>query len=50
MLLLVNRLAAADGMVHLTYTWKRQRIRHVTVDPAKLVLRPIVDGQWPKSE
>lgn len=25
-----------DGMVHITYTWKRQRIKHVVVDPKKL--------------
>lgn len=25
-----------DGMVHITYTWKRTRIKHVTVDPAAL--------------
>ena len=25
---------ATDGLVHLTYTWKRQRIKHVVVDPA----------------
>ena len=37
-----------DGKVHTTYTWKRQRIKHVTLDPAKLALRPIVDGKWPE--
>ena len=26
-----------DGMVHMSYTWKRQRVKHVVVDPAKLV-------------
>ena len=26
----------ADGRVHITYTWKRQRVRHVVVDPARL--------------
>jgi predicted neuraminidase len=30
-----------DGLVHVTYTWHRTRIRHVVIDPAKLVLRPI---------
>ena len=41
-------IQAADGLVHITYTWKRKRIRHVVVDPAKLELRPIKDGEWPK--
>ncbi len=41
-------IQTADGLVHLTYTWKRQRIRHVVLDPAKLNLRPIVDGKWPE--
>jgi predicted neuraminidase len=26
-------IQAADGRVHITYTWKRQRIRHVVLDP-----------------
>ena len=25
-----------DGLVHVTYTWKRERIKHVAVDPARL--------------
>lgn len=29
-------IQAADGMVHVTYTWKRQRIKHVVVDPSAL--------------
>lgn len=40
-------IQTADGLVHITYTWKRQRVKHVTVDPAKLKPRAIVDGQWP---
>jgi predicted neuraminidase len=30
-------IQAPDGLIHITYTWKRQRIKHVVVDPAKLV-------------
>ncbi|HMF92790.1 MAG TPA: sialidase family protein [Vicinamibacterales bacterium] len=28
--------SAADGLVHITYTWKRQRIKHVAFDPSVL--------------
>ncbi len=30
-------IQAEDGLVHMTYTWKRQRIKHVIVDPARIV-------------
>jgi predicted neuraminidase len=36
-----------DGLVHITYTWERKRIKHVVIDPAKLNLKPIVNGHWP---
>ena len=42
-------IQASDGMVHITYTWKRVRIKHVVIDPARLELRPIVDGVWPQN-
>jgi predicted neuraminidase len=29
-------IQAADGLVHITYTWKRQRIKHVVIDPKRL--------------
>ncbi|WP_080056361.1 sialidase family protein [Spirosoma aerolatum] len=29
-------IQTADGLVHITYTWKRQRVRHVIVNPEKL--------------
>jgi len=41
-------IQSADGKVHLTYTWKRTRVRHAVVDPRKLVLRPLIDGKWPE--
>jgi len=41
-------IQTADGQVHITYTWKRQKIKHVVVDPAKLAARPIVEGKWPE--
>lgn len=41
-------IQASDGLVHITYTWKRQKVRHVVVDPSKLVLRPILNGEWPR--
>lgn len=40
-------IQTADGLVHVTYTWKRQRIKHVVLDPKKLVLRDMPDGRWP---
>lgn len=41
-------IQAADGRVHATYTWRRRRVKHVVLDPAKLPLRPIVAGKWPQ--
>lgn len=29
-------IQSGDGLVHITYTWKRERIKHVVLDPAKL--------------
>lgn len=40
-------IQTADGLVHITYTWERRRVRHVVVDPKKLDLQPITDGKWP---
>ena len=40
-------IQSADGLVHITYTWKRQRIKHVVIDPAKLHTTPMRDGKWP---
>ncbi|KEO74274.1 sialidase family protein [Anditalea andensis] len=39
-----------DGMVHVTYSWHRRRIKHVVLDPSKFETYPIIDGQWPKDK
>ncbi|MEP6747316.1 MAG: sialidase family protein [Bacteroidota bacterium] len=36
-----------DGMVHIVYTWRRERIKHVMIDPSKLKGERITDGKWP---
>lgn len=41
-------IQTADGLVHVSYTWKRQRIKHTVMDPARLSPRPLRDGEWPK--
>jgi predicted neuraminidase len=37
-----------DGMVHIVYTWRRQKIKYVKVDPSKLEMVKIENGEWPK--
>ncbi len=40
-------IQARDGMVHITYTWNRKKVKHVVLDPKKLVSKEIKDGVWP---
>ncbi len=41
-------IQTSDGLVHTTYTWKRQRVKYVVLDPTKLKLRAMPNGEWPK--
>lgn len=36
-----------DGMVHVVYTWRRERIKYVKIDPTKLKGKAISEGKWP---
>jgi predicted neuraminidase len=40
-------IQTSDGLVHVTYTWKRQRIKHVVIDPRQLQSVPMQSGNWP---
>ena len=36
-----------DGLVHITYTWNRKQIKHVVLDPEKIIAQPFVSEEWP---
>lgn len=40
-------IQSGDGMVHIVYTWRRERIKYVKIDPKKLKGEPIVNEKWP---
>ncbi len=41
-------IQSADGLVHIVYTWRREKIKHVVVDPTKLHTSPIENEKWPE--
>jgi alpha-L-rhamnosidase len=40
-------IQSADGMVHIVYTWRRERIKYVKIDPKQLKSELIKSGKWP---
>jgi len=41
-------IQTSDGLLHFVYTWRRQKMKHVVVDPNQLELKKIKDGNWPE--
>jgi alpha-L-rhamnosidase len=41
-------IQSQDGLVHIVYTWKRDKVKHVVLDPAKLSTKPMSNGAWPQ--
>jgi predicted neuraminidase len=43
-------IQSAEGLVHITYTWKRMLIKHVTIDPALIEARAMNNNKWPEDK
>ncbi len=42
-------IQSKDGLVHMSYTWMRQRVKHVAIDPSKLKVGAVLSkGAWPE--
>lgn len=40
-------IQTSDDKIHVVYTWRRERIKHVEIDPSKLELTKIDSLEWP---
>lgn len=43
-------IQTSDGLLHFAYTWRRQKMKHVVVDPQKWRTKKIKKGLWPKKK
>jgi predicted neuraminidase len=43
-------IQADNGIIHITYTWNRKQIKHVIIDPAKIIAEPFTGGEWPEAK
>jgi alpha-L-fucosidase len=41
-------IQSKDGMIHVTYTWKRELVKYAVIDPSKIKAKPILNGAWPE--
>jgi predicted neuraminidase len=37
-------IQASDNLVHITYTWKRERIKHIVLDPKNIKEKPVASA------
>ncbi|HTD84980.1 MAG TPA: sialidase family protein [Candidatus Binatia bacterium] len=37
-------IQASDNLVHVTYTWKRERIKHIVIDPKNIKEKPVANA------
>ena len=42
-------LQTKDGTIQIVYTWRREKIKRVVLDPSKIKGEPIQNGNWPNS-
>ena len=40
-------IQSKDGIVHIVYTWRRERIKYVAINPKKIQMKEIINEQWP---
>ncbi|MDA1040117.1 MAG: exo-alpha-sialidase [Planctomycetota bacterium] len=40
-------IQTSDGLVHVTYTWNRRKVKHVVIDPKRLRPEPMPNCAWP---
>ncbi|MDR2148887.1 MAG: family 78 glycoside hydrolase catalytic domain [Tannerella sp.] len=40
-------IQSKDGLVHIVYTWRREGIKHIVIDPQQLILSKMENAQWP---
>ncbi len=40
-------IQSKDGLVHIVYTWRRERVKHIILDLSKIELQEIKNGIWP---
>ena len=41
-------IQSKDGFVHVVYTWRREKIKYMKLDPFQLNSRPILNEEWPR--